>query len=166
MEKCEIEKLLLAAEGKLRKYAYGFTHDWDSAEDLVQETSLRILYNADKFDNDGKFLAWAYAIMHNAFMNNCIRDNRNKEIGIALYTDECAKDSRNVHNYDIEVETDEIHNAIDRLPENAPQVMNLFISGHKYVEISVMMKIPLGTVKTRISMSRAILKEQLKDYLN
>jgi DNA-directed RNA polymerase specialized sigma24 family protein len=44
--------------------------------------------------------------------------------------------------------------------------MRLLIGGHKYVEISVIMNIPLGTVKTRINLSRAILKHKLKDYLN
>ena len=45
-------------------------------------------------------------------------------------------------------------------------MMHLLISGHKYVEIAVGMKILIGTVKTRINISRSILKQRLKDYLN
>ena len=44
--------------------------------------------------------------------------------------------------------------------------MRLLISGHKCVEIAVRMEIPIGTVKTRIYVSRSILKLSLKDYLN
>ena len=55
---------------------------------------------------------------------------------------------------------------IDELPGNAGKVMSLLISGHKYVEIAVRMEIPIGTVKTRINISRSILKHRLKDYLN
>ena len=36
----------------------------------------------------------------------------------------------------------------------------------KYVEIAVRMEIPIGTVKTRINISRSILRQRLKDYLN
>ena len=55
---------------------------------------------------------------------------------------------------------------IGELPGNAGKVMRLLISGHKYVEIAVRMEIPIGTVKTRINISRSILKLRLKDYLN
>ena len=55
---------------------------------------------------------------------------------------------------------------IDELPDNAGKVMRLLISGHKYVEIAVRMEIPIGTVKTRINISRSILRQILKDYLN
>ena len=63
-------------------------------------------------------------------------------------------------------EVDDIYCAIDELPGNAGKVMRLLISGHKYVEIAVRMEIPIGTVKTRINISRSILKQRLKDYLN
>ena len=64
------------------------------------------------------------------------------------------------------IEVDDIYCAIDELPGNAGKVMRLLISGHKYVEIAVRMEIPIGTVKTRINISRSILKQRLKDYLN
>ena len=63
-------------------------------------------------------------------------------------------------------EVDDIYCAIDELPGNAGKVMRLLFSGHKYVEIAVRMEIPIGTVKTRINISRSILKQRLKDYLN
>ena len=55
---------------------------------------------------------------------------------------------------------------IGELPGNAGKVMCLPINGYKYVEIAVRMEIPIGTVKTRINISRSILKQRLKDYLN
>jgi DNA-directed RNA polymerase specialized sigma24 family protein len=55
---------------------------------------------------------------------------------------------------------------IGELPGNAGKVMRQPINGYKYVEIAVRMEIPIGTVKTRINISRSILKQRLKDYLN
>ena len=63
-------------------------------------------------------------------------------------------------------EVDDIYCAIDELPGNAGKVMRLLFSGQKYIEIAVRMEIPIGTVKTRINISRSILKQRLKDYLN
>ena len=62
--------------------------------------------------------------------------------------------------------THDIYNAIDNLPGNASKVMHMYIVGHKYIEIAAHLQMPIGTVKTRISQARIILKEQLKDYLN
>ena len=162
MGKSDIEELLLASIGKLRKYAYSLTLNWDRADDLLQETFTRVLCNVDKFENDGKFISWTRAIMHNAFINCSKREERYQTIDERFcsnqITTRCDTGSR--------AEINDIYNTLDKLPGNAGTVMRLFISGHKYIEISVIMNIPLGTVKTRINLSRAILREKLKDYLD
>ena len=162
MEKHELEKLLLAAMGQLYKFAYKLTRDYDRANDLLQETFLRVLYNAEKFEDDGKFMNWAFAIMRNAFRNNCRREELCVAAEESLYSiafttkDDCTSN----------VEVNDIYCAIDELPDNSGKVMRLLISGHKYVEIAVRMEMPIGTVKTRINISRSLLKQRLKDYLN
>ena len=162
MEKREIEKLLLAAMGELHQFAYKLTRDYDRANDLLQETFLRVLYNSDKFENKGKFMSWAFVIMRHAFLNNCKHEEQCIAAVESLHpTIFTAKDESSSG-----TEVDDIYCAIDELPGNTGKVMRLLISGHKYVEISVRMEIPIGTVKTRINISRAILKERLKDYLN
>ena len=74
MEKHEIEKLLLAGMGELYQFAYKLTRDYDRANDLLQETFLRVLKNADKFEDDGRFMSWVFVIMRHAFLNNCKRE--------------------------------------------------------------------------------------------
>ena len=147
---------------RLYQFAYRLTRNYDRANDLLQETFLRVLHYANRLDNDEKFMAWAKTIMHHAFINNCKRE----ELCIAaedpphanIYTtdDDSASD----------MEVDEIYCAIDELPGNSGKVMRLLVSGHKYVEIAVRMEIPIVTVKTKINVSRSILKKSLKDYLN
>ena len=162
----DIVKLLLASQGRLRKYAYSLTKDENRAEDLLQETFLKVLYNAKRLENDGKFIYWASTIMRNAFINNSEREERYQTISELLCTAPFDAKNYDSNHTDSYVEIDDIYSAIDNLPGNAGKVMRLLIGGHKYVEISVIMNIPLGTVKTRISLSRAILKRKLKDYLN
>ena len=166
MEQSEMEKLLLAARGKLRLYAYSLTSDWEKSEDLLQETFLRVLSNAENFNDSGNFFSWARKIMHNAYINIAKREERYLFVEQIDGTAPQAGTEKEELYFDTEVEIEEIHNAIDELPGNAGKVMKLYISGHKYLEISVIMNIPIGTVKTRINVSRAILKRKLKDYLN
>ena len=162
MEITEIAELLIISQRKLQKYAQHLTRDSDRADDLLQETFIRILSNANKFENEGKFICWALKIMHNTFINNARHEERCQTVEELLY----STPLKNRSYCDSNAEINEIYNAIDNLPGNASKVMRLFISGHKYIEISVIMNIPLGTVKTRINHSRAILKKKLKDYLN
>lgn len=163
MEKRELEKLLLAAMGRLYQYAYKLTRDYDRANDLLQETFLKVLYNADRFEDNGKFMSWAHAIIHNAFINNCKREEQCETVAEELLhpTIFTAKGESASG-----IEVDDIYCAIDELPGCSGKVMRLLVSGHKYVEIAVRMEIPIWTVKTRINISRAILKQRLKDYLN
>ena len=67
MEKHEIEKQLLAGMGELYQFAYKLTRDYDRANDFLQETFLRVLKNADKFEDDGRFMSWAFVIMRHTF---------------------------------------------------------------------------------------------------
>ena len=66
---------------------------------------------------------------------------------------------------DSTVRVDDIYRAIDKLPGETGKVMRLLVEGHKYVEIAVITKLPLGTVKTHIRLSREILKRMLGDNL-
>lgn len=166
MEQNEMEKLLLAARGKLRLYAFSLTSDWEKAEDLLQETSLKVLNSASKFEDKGKFFSWARKIMYNTFANIAKREEYYRCIEQPDSTTLFRNSEQEELHIDTEIDIEEIYNAIDELPGNSSKVMQLLISGHRYMEIAVQMKIPVGTVKTRINVSRTILKHKLKDYLN
>ena len=166
MEQNEIEKLLLAARGRLRLYAFSLTSDWEKAEDLLQETSLKVLNGASKFEDKGKFFFWAREIMFNTFVNIAKREEYYQCVEqLDASTPFCNNTQEELH-IDTEINIEEIYSAIDDLPGNSSKVMQLLVSGHKYIEIAMLMNIPIGTVKTRINISRTILKRKLKDYLN
>ena len=167
MEITDIEELLLAASKNLRDYAYSLTHDWDRTDDLLQDTCLRILNKAHSYKDQGRFLAWARTIMHNAFVNNTQHEEHINFIEEypTVFLPDAGPHSHHC-DYDHTTGIKEIYRAIDNLPEKSATAMRLFISGHKYIEISVIMQIPIGTVKTRINKSRQKLKKDLKDYLN
>lgn len=158
-----IEKELLALYAKLWQYAYSITRDHDRADDLVQETALKILINRDKFKYGTNFWGWAQKIMLNSYINSMNREKRVLAVGelnnLSGYNTAFARNSQTN-------EYNDIYNAVNSLPEERRETMNMLIHGHKYNEIAFVLKVPLGTVKSRISNSRIILKEILKDYVN
>ena len=166
VEKINIEKELLAIYGKLWRYAYYLTQDNDRADDLMQETALKVLVNRNKYRCNKNFENWVRAIMHNAYLNIA---NREKKLFAVDEFREAASyglgyqaiESDNTVN-----EENDIYNAVNRLPEVRRETMTMLIRGHKYDEIAFVMNVPLGTVKSRVSNSRVILKEVLKDYIN
>ena len=58
----------------------------------------------------------------------------------------------------------DIQNAMDKLPVEYHVPFNMYFEGFKYHEIADELKIPIGTVKTRIHVARKLLKSNLKSY--
>ena len=163
MEETDIGKRLLAIENELFRYAKFLTHELDRAQDLLQDTNLKILLSYDSFKGEDKFKNWAMAIMHNSFVNSVKREEK-------ITTIENYNSFQNNVMYlpgrnDILSESNDIFYAVENLPAGYAITIKLLIAGHRYDEIAMILKLPLGTVKSRIYTSRAILRKELKDYL-
>lgn len=161
MRPTDFDDKLLEIEAELYLYARALTRENTRAEDLLQETNLKILAKQGKYKEKSKFRSWAKKIMKNSFLNNVDHEKNittvedysifYKEM---TYTPCCA-----------ESEVDDIYHAIDRLPDGYDKMIRLLVTGHRYDEIAGMLDLPLGTVKSRIFSSREILRKELRDYL-
>ncbi|KGT37886.1 RNA polymerase sigma factor SigW [Heyndrickxia coagulans P38] len=140
------------------------------AEDLAQETFIRAYIHIKSFKQERKFSSWLYRIATNL----CIDRIRKKkpdfyldaEIsgteGLTLYSTVPAEEKLP----DMQVETLEMQEMIRReilkLPEKYRIIIVLkYIEELSLNEISEMLDIPLGTVKTRIHRGREALRKQL-----
>lgn len=166
METTEIGELLLAGECELRRYAFRLTFDVDKANDLWQETAMRVLYNADKFIAGSDFQKWARVVMRNVFLNNVKYETRYSPTDDIFISAPSLLITPAVWCSDTSINLNEIYDAVDSLPGNGSRLIRLLILGHRYAEIAVMTELPLGTVKNRICLSRAELKRRLKDFLS
>ena len=61
---------LLNVQSDLLNFAYKLTADYEDANDLLQETSLKALDNEEKYTEETNFKGWVYTIMRNIFINN------------------------------------------------------------------------------------------------
>ena len=75
-----IQNHLKSVNNTLRAFSLKLTGDMADAEDLYQDTAIRIISNADKFQTGTNFKAWAVTIMRNVFINNYRKKTRRSVI--------------------------------------------------------------------------------------
>ncbi len=146
----------------------GRTH----AEDLMQETFLRLWKSCSHYNPQGKFSTYLFQIAKNAFLSFIAKKKRLRETSFAADTDNAGQE------YSFEAKTASpeqsleqaetaaiIQKAIDKLDEKHRLV---FVLAHyqdlKYAEISEVLDIPVGTVKTRMMHAEKKLREILKPF--
>jgi RNA polymerase sigma-70 factor (ECF subfamily) len=146
----------------------------DDAHDLVQETILRAYRFFDQFENGTNCRAWMLTILFNNFRNGYRRSAREQP---SASTEEFERkvEAESLHGdvpdsnpeallsgvgMDREVET-----ALDGLPEEFREALLLVdVQELSYQEISKVLNIPIGTVKSRVSRGRSMLREVLTKY--
>lgn len=164
--KNSFKKSLMGMQGNLLSFALKLTLNKDEAHDLVQDTTLKALTNEEKFVDNTNFKGWMMTIMRNIFINNyrkTARENTLVDTSDDLFLLNLPQDS-GLDTPDGAFTVNEITSIISQFPDNFRKPFSMHIAGYKYEEISEMLSMPLGTVKSRIFFTRKRLREILKDY--
>ena len=157
---------MLSLQPELLNFAYKLTADHEEANDLLQETSLKALDNEDRYTDETNFKGWIYTIMRNIFINNYRKTLRDQ-----TYVD--TTDNQYFLNQGIDIEVDstevaydlkEIRHIVNGLSKEYRVPFAMYVSGFKYREIADRLGLPLGTVKSRIYITRQKLQQDLKDF--
>lgn len=151
---------LILAHQALIGVAYKFTSNYDDAQDLVQDTTLKALNNYHRFQGQN-LLGWCYVIMKHLHLDQMKNSYTVKSVGddIIQLSKGCGNSVENI------ISEREISSVIESLPTRDKEIMKLYLSGYKYREIADMMGMPIGTVKSKISESRIQLRLKLKSYI-
>lgn len=129
------------------------------ADDLYQETWLKIYCNLDKYNESQPFEHWLTAICINCY-RDMLRRNKFTELFVKFSTNE-DKDKviQSIPAEDADAEKAELLEAVRRLPEKYCTVIILhYFGGYDVKELSVILKVPEGTVKYRLHRARELLK--------
>ncbi len=157
---------LLGLQSNLMSFAYQLTSNREAAEDLVQDTTLKVLDNEEKYVDNVNFKGWVLTIMRNIFINNYRRNVRSATIIDTtedLYHLNISQES-GLETPEGTFATKEISKAINEFSDDYKVPFSMYVAGYKYSEIAEHMNLPLGTVKSRIFFARKRLQETLKDY--
>ncbi len=167
-------ELLTRYERPVFSLVYRMVRDRALAEDLAQEAFVRAFNAIDSYDSSYKFSSWIFKIAN----NHTIDHLRKKKLDtVSIHGSPHASTAEEARETGVVVESadenpeeyvehrelgDEIERAIGTLrPEYRTVVLLRHIEGHSYDEISEIMEVPLGTVKTYLHRARGELKETL-----
>lgn len=157
---------LLGLQGNLLNFAYQLTTSRETAQDLVQDTTLKVLDNESKYVDNVNFKGWVFTIMRNIFINNYRRQVRSATVVDTtedLYHLNLSQES-GLSTPEGSLAAKEISEAIKNFTDEYRVPFSMYIAGYKYNEIADKMGLPLGTVKSRIFFARKRLQALLKDY--
>ncbi|MCC6753918.1 MAG: RNA polymerase sigma factor [Saprospiraceae bacterium] len=163
MSTLEFYTLLDKQTQTLQNFAFSLTRDEEDAKDLCQETAYRALSNRDKFQAGTNFKAWLITIMKNIFINNyrrkvkggIVSDNSENQ----YYINSMSNAVQNRADSDIMMK--ELNSMVDGLDDSLRIPFVRYYHGFKYQEIADELKLPLGTVKSRIFFARKALKSMI-----
>ncbi len=145
---------------KLIRYAYNLIKNEEKAIDVVQESFIKAFVNLNDFDIEKKFSSWIYRIVHNQIINTIKKHQREISLSEDL-------DFQSEEDIEKDFEKKEIVEKIEKCLENIPllysEPLSLYYLDEKsYEEISDILRIPMGTVATRINRAKKIMKKICK----
>lgn len=155
------KRLLLAAIPRLRRYARSLVFDGPRADDLVQSTLERALSRWQQFDERRDLLLWLLSIAHNAHQDGLRRDARLSVLEPERMEQEL--DRQAVQPPDIGLRLDLLAALRTLTPELREPLLLVVVEQLSYAEAAQVLRIPPGTVMSRISRARLLLRRILSD---
>ncbi|MCM1036165.1 MAG: RNA polymerase sigma factor [Bacteroides sp.] len=157
---------LVEIQDNLYSFAYMLTSNRADAEDLLQDTTLKILDNEDKYLDNVNFRGWVFTIMRNTFINGyrkAVRNPTTNDTSDDLYLLSLPR-GVSAETPEDAVGAVEIERIMASLPDDLRIPFSMHVAGYKYIEIAQTTGTPIGTVKSRIYFARRRLQALLKDY--
>ena len=153
--------LLLEAEiPRLRRYARALTRDATRADDLVQSCLVRALAKQHLWQPGTDLRAWLFTILHNQHVNDtrCALREGARISGKADLSTPAV-----VPNALAALQLRDLERGIAALPEGQRQTILLVgLEGMHYEEVARILGVPVGTVRSRLSRGRHMLRKMIE----
>jgi RNA polymerase sigma-70 factor (ECF subfamily) len=166
------ELIVKRYKNQLLNFVYRFLNNQEEAEDVVQETFLRVFRNRFAYTRVAKFSTWIYTIAGNLARTELRRRKRRRlfsltDMGVEDRDYEIADDVLNPETQaNSTLQEEIIQREISKLSPKFREVIILRdVQELSYEEISKIIRVPIGTVKSRVNRARLRLQNRLKDLL-
>ncbi|WMJ75438.1 sigma-70 family RNA polymerase sigma factor [Cytophagaceae bacterium ABcell3] len=169
----QFEKEFMPLIDSLYNFAYRLTLDEDDANDLVQETYMKAYRFFGSYEQGTNAKAWLFRILKNSFINDFRKKSKEpskvdyQEVESFYNSDDVDADITTDLRIDSlqEMIGDEVANALNSLAVDFRTIIILCdLEGFTYEEMSKILDIPIGTVRSRLHRARNLLKEKLREY--
>jgi RNA polymerase sigma factor (sigma-70 family) len=155
-------KLVTAYKGTVFRHAFALLNDRMEAEDVTQEAFVKAYYSLPKLENEYAFVSWLTKVVTNLCYDKNKKMNKKK----AMESEELIENvviPKGPSPIDRTVAKISMKEALQKIPIDQRNALILKeIQGYSYLEISELLKIPLGTVKSRINAARENLRKELQ----
>ena len=153
----DFTELLEAEIPKLRRYARALTRDPARADDLVQNSLVRAIAKQHLWQPGTDLRAWLFTILHHQNVN----DVRSAADGVPV--EKVAPTLAAVSDPTAALQIRDLERAMAALPEGQRQVILLVgLEGMRYDEVATILRIPVGTVRSRLSRGRETLRSLME----
>jgi RNA polymerase sigma-70 factor, ECF subfamily len=156
----EFARLLETEIPRLRRYARALTRDVTRADDLVQNCLTRAVAKQHLWQPGTDLRAWLFTILHNQHVNDVRRSVRE---GVNVAVDDMAPVLSVYPTVMGNLQLRDLEAALAKLPQEQRQVILLVgLEGLRYEEVALILNVPVGTVRSRLSRGRDQLRRLME----
>lgn len=149
--------------GKLLRYVFRFVNDQAQAQDLVQETFLKLIEKPEAFDTGKRFSTWLYTVAGNLCRNHLRNIGNRKRINESLRMDDAGEMPKST--MDLKRLQSAIQSVFGTLSEKEQEVFVLrFELDMSMKEMAEVLGIPEGSVKSRLFYLLKKIAPQLNEF--
>ncbi|MHB1000376.1 MAG: sigma-70 family RNA polymerase sigma factor [Armatimonadota bacterium] len=166
------DELLRRHEKQVYSFAYRMTQNYDDASDIASDSFIKAYQAINRFRGESNFTTWLFRIVTNTFLDRRKRSKSHlniplddyielEENSVARQFEDPAPDPLDL--LEASERNDTLQTAINSLPEYQRMMILLFhTQGLSYEDISLIVDLPIGTVKSRLNRARLALREKLE----
>lgn len=154
---------------RLYNTVYPLVDNAEDAQDVVQEVFLNAYQSLDAFKGDSQFFTWVYRIA----VNTAISHKRKKRVAVSIDAvrngepgiepPDPSERSRPEHALERAEEEGRVRRALSRLsPEHRAVLVLKDMEGQKYEAMAELLRVPVGTIRSRLHRARLELRELLE----
>jgi RNA polymerase sigma-70 factor, ECF subfamily len=138
-----------------------YASDKAEAEDILQDSFLKIFFRIKDFSGTGSFVGWLRKIVVNTAITNY---HANLKYRYHVDIEDYIPVETGTKGFDEDFFTaDELYKVLNELPKGYKMVFNLYaVEGYKHKEIAEMMGIDTNTSKSQYSRAKAVIRERLE----
>ncbi len=163
-----LSKLIKEAENLIYPTLLNLKADKKEISDITQNILIKISLKIKTLKNPNYFKTWLNRITTNTYYDFIRTNKKNEYFTESKFSDEAYDDWKNPIKEMLSKELNSIiNNSINKLPAHYKIPITLReIEGMSYEDISTITNLTIGTVKSRISRARNIIKNDIKKYQN
>mgnify|MGYP000723159389 CR=1 FL=1 len=170
-----ISKLIERHKRRVRDYIYMMVKDNDAADDIFQETFIKVIRVIDegRYTDNGKFLSWVLRIAHNQVIDHFRAQRQNKTVteaeagydvlGSLRFAERNVEDAMVSEQISSQIESD-VRNLIELLPEEQREVVMMrYYSGMSFKEIAEQTGVSINTALGRMRYALINLRRMIRE---